>query len=52
MRISSSARIVLGAIAGVILALIYTPLAIVLINSFNKSSNLPTSRSMRVIMAA
>ena len=40
MRISSSARIVLGAIAGVILALIYTPLAIVLINSFNKSMNM------------
>ncbi|MEN9713855.1 MAG: hypothetical protein RLZZ164_519 [Actinomycetota bacterium] len=40
MRISRSARIVLGAIASLIMTLVYTPLAIVLINSFNKSMNM------------
>ncbi len=40
MRISRSARIVLGVIASFIMTLIYTPLAIVFINSFNKSMNM------------
>jgi putative spermidine/putrescine transport system permease protein len=40
MRISRSAALVLGTIASIVMALIYTPLAIVLINSFNKSMNM------------
>ncbi len=40
MRISRSAAIVLGTIASIVMALIYTPLAIVVINSFNKSMNM------------
>ncbi len=40
MRISRSAALVLGTIASIVMALIYTPLVIVLINSFNKSMNM------------
>ena len=40
MRISRTARIVLGVIASLIMTAIYTPLAIVFINSFNKSMNM------------
>ncbi|MFM6963304.1 MAG: ABC transporter permease [Micrococcales bacterium] len=40
MRISKTASLVLGAIASLIMALVYTPLAIVVINSFNKSMNM------------
>ena len=40
MRISKSAKIVLGSISSFIMVIIYTPLAIVVINSFNTSINM------------
>ncbi len=40
MRISNSAKIFLGTATGGVLAIIYLPLFIVLINSFNKSMNM------------
>jgi putative spermidine/putrescine transport system permease protein len=40
MRISNSAKIFLGIATGAVLAIIYLPLFIVLINSFNKSMNM------------
>lgn len=40
MRISTSAKIVLGILSATVLAIIYLPLFIVLINSFNKSMNM------------
>lgn len=40
MRISRSASLILGVIASAIMALVYTPLLIVLINSFNTSMNM------------
>lgn len=40
MRISTSAKVLLGFISAAVLAIIYLPLFIVLINSFNKSMNM------------
>jgi putative spermidine/putrescine transport system permease protein len=40
MRISTSAKVFLGVISAAVLAIIYLPLFIVLINSFNKSMNM------------
>ena len=40
MRLSRGARVTLGSVAGVILAVIYLPLLVVLINSFNSSMNM------------
>ena len=40
MRISKAAAIVLGAISSFVMALVYLPLAIVVINSFNTSMNM------------
>jgi len=40
MRISKTAKIVLASISSLILVIIYTPLAIVVINSFNTSMNM------------
>ena len=40
MRISKAAAVVLGAISSFVMALVYLPLAIVVINSFNTSMNM------------
>ncbi|MCU1579025.1 MAG: spermidine/putrescine transporter permease [Rhodoglobus sp.] len=40
MRLSRIARVTLGTVAGVILALVYLPLMVVLVNSFSTSTNL------------
>lgn len=40
MRISKTAAIILGAISSFVMALVYLPLAIVVINSFNTSMNM------------
>lgn len=40
MRLSRPARVVLGAITAVILAVVYLPLVVVLVNSFSTSTNL------------
>jgi putative spermidine/putrescine transport system permease protein len=40
MRINKTAAIVLGIISSIVMAIVYLPLFIVLINSFNKSMNM------------
>lgn len=40
MRISTSAKVILGIVTAAVLAIIYLPLVIVLLNSFNKSMNM------------